>query len=255
MNAVRRFPCHESPGASLNRLEQKALLRLLEAANSALRFKSDKWQFALELHDLAHDGITASVLRGLVLQGLVTHAWETTRVGAQWRTMRSAAHLHFIERSCFTLTEAGMSIARHLWNRPVASPSPVASPCAGNATGTHEGKPPQVSFGTCANGCRELRVGNQLVKCFRTYARYQETILAEFQRRGWVEWISDPLPRAARQNPKTRLRDVIARLNRNQIHRLLRFHGDGNGRGIRLEVLEVLTTPTQQARNSVATTQ
>jgi hypothetical protein len=38
-------------------------------------------------------------------------------------------------------------------------------------------------------------------------------------------------------NPKIRLRDAIAKLNRHQVNRLLRFHGDGNGMGLRWESL------------------
>jgi hypothetical protein len=81
--------------------------------------------------------------------------------------------------------------------------------------------------------CRVLLVGGRVVKQFRVPAGNQELILAAFEEMGWPRHIDDPLPPVHDLDPKQRLRDTISRLNRNQKQRLIRFHGDGNGRGLR----------------------
>jgi hypothetical protein len=58
-------------------------------------------------------------------------------------------------------------------------------------------------------------------------------ILAVFEEEGWPRRIDDPLPPGHGINPKVRLHESIARLNRNQVNRTIRFGGDGYGRGVR----------------------
>ncbi|MCG8450929.1 MAG: hypothetical protein MI725_15285 [Pirellulales bacterium] len=79
---------------------------------------------------------------------------------------------------------------------------------------------------------KELRVDGQLVKRFRTPAPNQETVISAFEEESWPARIDDPLPPAAEQNCRRRLIDTIKCLNRSQVHSLLRFRGDGTGRGI-----------------------
>ena len=85
---------------------------------------------------------------------------------------------------------------------------------------------------------RELRVGGVLVKQFRVPAANQELILDAFQEEGGPSHLDDPLPPQTGMDPKRRLHETIDRLNRSQKHRLIRFHGDGTGRGVRWELLE-----------------
>jgi hypothetical protein len=79
---------------------------------------------------------------------------------------------------------------------------------------------------------RELRIGGALVKAFKVPARNQELILDALEEEGWPRHLDDPLPPHEGQDSKRRLHETIDRLNRNQINRLIRFRGNGNGRGI-----------------------
>src|SRR5262249_39307445 len=76
---------------------------------------------------------------------------------------------------------------------------------------------------------RQLLVGKRLVKTFRQLADSQETILIACQEQRWAEMIDDPLPPRAGLDPKIRLRQTIANLNRNRKCALVHFYGDGTG--------------------------
>jgi hypothetical protein len=84
--------------------------------------------------------------------------------------------------------------------------------------------------------CRELRLGDVVVKRFRWPASNQERILQAFQEEGWPPKIIDPLPPHPSICPKRRLHDAIKCLNRRQIDGLLRFRGDGTGQGVVVEI-------------------
>jgi len=71
-----------------------------------------------------------------------------------------------------------------------------------------------------------------LVKHFRRPAPNQYLILDVFEEENWPERIDDPLPRAANISPSRRLHETIAGLNRYQSNPILRFSGDGHGKGI-----------------------
>jgi hypothetical protein len=81
---------------------------------------------------------------------------------------------------------------------------------------------------------RELRFGSCVVKRLQRPAPNLELILAAFQELGWPERIDNPLGGSYRRAPE-HLRDAIKKLNRGQD--ILRFHGDGTGRGIRWEAV------------------
>jgi hypothetical protein len=72
----------------------------------------------------------------------------------------------------------------------------------------------------------------RIVKSFRVPAPNQELILASLEEEGWPEQVDDLLPVAHAIDPKARLHDTIKGLNRNQVHGLLRFVGDGTGRRV-----------------------
>jgi hypothetical protein len=100
--------------------------------------------------------------------------------------------------------------------------------------GRSEGTPIQPAHTTpewCAD-LRELHFNGLLVKRFKFVARNQELILAAFEEEHWPPHIDDPLPPHDEINPKFRLRDTIAKLNRHQQSGIIRFSGDGTGRGI-----------------------
>jgi hypothetical protein len=87
-----------------------------------------------------------------------------------------------------------------------------------------------------------LRFRGKLVKQYSRPSPNQELILAAFQEEGWPPRVDDPLPPCDDQEPRQRLRDAIKNLNRGQHHGIIRFFGDGTGRGIRW--CEVRDRPT-----------
>jgi hypothetical protein len=70
---------------------------------------------------------------------------------------------------------------------------------------------------------RELRVGNALLKRFRSSAPNQEVLLAAFEAAGWANGIDDPLPGSGNRRATVRLDDAIRRLNRTLEKPLIRF--------------------------------
>ena len=82
---------------------------------------------------------------------------------------------------------------------------------------------------------RELRLGDTVVKRFKWPAENQEQVLNAFEDNGWPARIADPLPIRADICPKRRLHDTLKCLNRKQVNGLIKFRGDGTGRGVILE--------------------
>jgi hypothetical protein len=212
-----------SPFLALSWPMQHALQVLLEAYAYSQDVQNGTWQFAVELPTLLEAGCTRSALRWLASQGYVEHAIETTRANAKARSFRRVANLSMIEKTCFVLTASGLALAQ------AHRVSPTSEPAAQAMVGTLP----------CWDAkLRELRVGGVLVKQFRVPAANQELILDAFQEEGWPSHLDDPLPPQTGMDPKRRLHETIDRLNRSQKHRLIRFHGDGTGRGVRWELLE-----------------
>jgi hypothetical protein len=218
-------------------LRGRALRRLLQAYQDARELRQDTWQFALQLPHLRAEAISDTVLRRLVAEGFAAHAQEKTLPRARRRSLQVLAHLRFSERSCFVLTEAGLALARRFLSSE-AEPLTAVRP----------------SFVRCDNGHRELRLGHSIVKRFRSHADNQELVLAAFQEQDWARLINDPIPPMAGLNSKRRLRDTIARLNRQQLARLLRFHGDGSGQAVSWEVIgETANTPPTDRQHTANT--
>ncbi len=206
------------------------LLQLLKAHAYARELERPGWDFAVEIGSLQATGLTSSDLRWLVCKGYVEHAVETTPAASETRSFQKACKLTFSAGSCFLLTDSGAEFV-HTASRRVEADhaNNGASPDGRGAS-----YPPQPQWDPDR---RVLRVGNKLVKQFRVPAQNQELILAALEELGWPPHIDDPLPPVHDLDPKLRLRDAISRLNHNQKHPLIRFHGDGNGRGIQWELL------------------
>ena len=85
---------------------------------------------------------------------------------------------------------------------------------------------------------RELWFFGKLVKHISKSSEptNQERILAAFQEDEWPHGIDDPIPSKGDMNPKRRLADTIAELNKGHITpKLIRFRGDGTGEGVSWE--------------------
>ena len=83
----------------------------------------------------------------------------------------------------------------------------------------------------------QLSLGRQLIKEFKLNSPNQEAVLMAFEEEGWPPRIDDPLIPHPDTEPKERLRNTIKSLNRKQVHRLIRFMGDGTGEAIRWELI------------------
>jgi hypothetical protein len=210
--------------------ELVAGLRLLLTADlCAVDTGEDRWFFAVEIDQLRDAGVVEPWLRWLVVKSLVVHRAETTLFGQADRTFRDIGRLRFCPESCFVLTPEGRQFARELCANGAAVAAPQI-PCAS--------RPAVAAAGIAASpvwDCvrKELRLDGVLVKRFRVQSPNQETVLMAFQEECWRELIDDPLPQTVNQCPKRRLHDTIKNLNRHQLHRLIRFHGNGNGQGVR----------------------
>lgn len=193
------------------------LKELLRAWDLALESRSDVWQLAVEISELRSAGLTTVDLHWLLSMGYVQHAVEVTKQDSNRRLFGAAGELQFSDRSCFVLTMAGARLARSL-----------------DASGGKQSGP--VPFYDI--GRRKLWLGDVLVKHLKKWAPEQHKILKAFQRQGWPARIVNPLTRKpADQYAKIHLGEVIKRLNKNLRNPLIRFHGDGSGRGITWEIV------------------
>lgn len=246
-----RIRPHDGPSSrSLSRIASEVLQRgevglrqLLDAYCYATDVARDPWQFALELKILQNGGLSVNELRWLISKGFVEHACEMDGLQKPARKFRKSCPdgLRFGAESCFVLTPLGFGFWRCLRERTADKTLPVNGkrvPVNGNSSekcGTEslQVTPSWDSFR------RELRVAETVVKQFNNPAPNQETILMAFQEEHWPVHIDDPLPPSPESDPKLRLRDTIASLNRKhkQKQRLIRFSGNGCGNGVRYELL------------------
>jgi hypothetical protein len=204
-----------------------ALRSLLEAQTYAASLSQDVWQFALGIHSLGEGGLSQNDMRWLLYRNFVLHGIETTQPGEERRTFRPGGAIRFARRSCFVLTESGLSFACE--RATVAAIDRATPPPAIDVV------PPAI-VPTWDRDRQELRLGQELVKCFKTPAPNQELILAAFQEEGWPVHIYDPLPPHPDHDSRRRLHDTINSLNRNQKKPLVRFMGDGSGQGVRWDL-------------------
>jgi hypothetical protein len=204
---------------------------LLEARRCAGRAERSLWEFAVELDDLQRAGLSKSQLRWLICRGHVEMRRETTRLQDQARRFARHGNLQFSGSCCFVLTEAGERFAETtLRRRNLGQHRRHAA--------SHERGAGTMAVPICPRwdpALRELWWGDRLVKRFRVPSPNQELVLTAWEEDRWPVHLPDPLPVKAGINAKCRLQDTIKRLNRHQVHRLLRFAGDGSGHRIRWE--------------------
>lgn len=198
-------------------------LRLLRDAQDAAQTEGrDIWHFAVEIEQLRSAGLSHTDLRRLLCWGLLEHARERTPGGARQRIFQHLNSSALPRRTCFVLTAKGASLA---------SQHSLATPLAAGSEGVElDGFVPAVP--RWDKQLRQLWWRDCLIKQFRVPAPNQEIVLAALEEDGWPARIDDPLPHTPGIDSKARLHDTIKSLNRHQQHRLLCFHGDGNGLGI-----------------------
>jgi hypothetical protein len=217
-------------------LESAAEL-LARAAAFTESLQCSPWDFAVEISELRATGLTQADLRYLVCLGLLEHAKEIPADAMGKRRFQGIGQLTFVRRTCFILSPAGRLALSGViaasepgkWPGERRSPSGNHSPkrINGRAAAKH-GLKPDWDPALC-----RLMFGGLVVKQYRATALNQHIILAAFQEEQWPLRIDDPLPPVNRIDPKRRLHDTIAGLNRNQLNSVVHFHGDGSGRGVR----------------------
>lgn len=205
------------------RSQNFAWLESLAAARAhAAHWSCDPWQFALELEALGRLGASYHELRWSVAEGLSEHRLEITTPDCPERRFRPLANLALPAGTCFVLTDKGAAwLAEHA--APATDAGPLASPLGNGHAAAHP---------SWDRHHRVLKFGEEVVKSFRVPAANQEAILWAFEAAGWPPCIADPLNGDAEQEPRQRLAYAIKALNRSQVHKRLRFFGDGTGRRV-----------------------
>lgn len=79
---------------------------------------------------------------------------------------------------------------------------------------------------------RELYFAGKVVKRYRNPGPNQQRVLEAFQEEKWPSRIDNPLSASESVDAQSRLSDTIKSLNRNHQHPLIRFRGDGTGKGV-----------------------
>ena len=194
------------------------LRELLRAAWYAEDADQPRHEFAVTSAWLHAQGISDSDLKWLCCKGFVRDVPEP--------------------QPAFVLTSRGVDLCRQV----LALDDP-------GANGVRIAMPPRRSSGVPDWDGRQriLRLGDSVIKQFQVPAENQELVLTAFQEEAWPARIDDPLPPVPEIEPKRRLHSTIQCLNRNQQTRLLQFHGDGTGRGIRWELLSSWTARSESA--------
>lgn len=218
----------ENPDSNLD----AAFLALLEAHACAEDTGSERWEFAIAIRRFRELGLSETDLRWLVRKGYVDHAKDVTRLEDQRREFRPSTNLSFCKKTCFALTDAGVSRARSLKQAPVELLRPAYVAIHRN------GDRNDLSVPHWDAATRELRIEGRIIKRFKWQAVNQELVLSAFQEDGWPTVIDDPLPPKPEQDAKRRLHDTIKALNRNHEHPAMRFHGNGTGEGVRWECID-----------------
>lgn len=180
--------------------------------------------FAVGIDELRRLGLAEIDLRWLCTKGFFRHLVETTTDSATKRTFSNAGSVYFGPRSCFTLTDSGLSFARSIMLRRAKSRVKTV-------------RQRDLSARTTASpvwkaDAQELWASGLLVKRVPPRATNQLTVLHCFDEDDWPPRIDDPLPPSESVDPVDRLHNTVKRLNGNQFERLVVFGSDGTGQGI-----------------------
>jgi hypothetical protein len=197
-----------------------AYLRLLRARGEARARHADPLASPVPLGDFRPWDSGDTVLFRLLFQGHAEHLRLTP--GSPPAPCPLARSLLLDDASAFALSDAGEEFAGYLVSACL-DPENVRGAGPGDLLVLGRLTP---SYNSAD---RVFAWGCHVLKCFRQPADNQEIVLCSFEEVGWPDWLDDPLPRAAGQNPKRHLHDTIRDLNRHQALPLIHFKGDGSG--------------------------
>jgi hypothetical protein len=218
---------------------------MVSAADLARSLERSTWDFAVEIEELKSIGVSHALLRWLVCQGLVEHAIELVPATGGERQFRFSGQLTFGRRTCCVLTDSGYCKASTAitsvapLSRRVHGPNGSALSVSSSKSTTKDDQPRSPAPKPDWNEeLGRLTMGDTLIKELQGRADNQRRILSAFHEDRWPERIDDPLPPKTELEPKKRLKEAIAALNRNQVNRLIQFLGDGQGLGVRWRLVE-----------------
>jgi len=230
-----------------------ALAVLLEGADYSEQTSGNSWEFSVELERLLLLGLNLNDFRWLVRNHLVVHQCEITLDGDNGRAFRPTGDLTFPDRTCFVLTDRGVSLARKCCLSTGRRTTYIFESGAADfidrlfasIDALPIGNRPAIDIVRAItllpkwDGDRRLLMLNEdVVKKFKWLAENQEAILSAFEEEGWPPRIDDPLSPHPEQDSKRRLSDTIKCLNRKQCRPLIRFRGDGTGEGVLWELVK-----------------
>ena len=221
----------DPPAVEPHQEMKRSLEALLRAFQYASDLDCDPWDFAVEIQILSDLGLTTSDLRWLSCKGYVQQAREVGLPGHDARQFGPTGPLSITTENCYILTESGVNLAKEVLRTTSSFPGQ-------GADSLRTSKPRWDS------DRHQLRLGKDLIKCFKLPSPNQETVLAAFEEEDWPPRITDPLPPVPEIDPKRRLQDTIKSLNRCQKTSVLRFSGDGTGEGVLWQIKH------QRRRNS-----
>jgi hypothetical protein len=208
---------------------ESAWAQLLEAEFYARDLNRPLYEFAVPLATLAETGLTANDLGWLSAKGYVEQPVPAGKPTAlSLRIHRALGTCPSSSQKTVVLTKTGVAFARRVCGRRQGEEGKVLS-TDDNDESLSQSLPRWDPEG------RTLWLGPTLVKHYKVPALNQELVLAAFAEEGWPTFIDDPLPPVSGVDAKHRLHDTIARLNRAQKRRLIRFHGNGNGLAVHWE--------------------
>ncbi len=198
----------------------------------------------------SHLGVEPPLPALLKLLAIVIKANKTECPGFDARIERGELQAGGLsEEEVRTLLEAGYVRGPSANGAPVPDPAESKNPEEEGVALTEEGwkwvtrafkdlghAPGEVSPSTFhpqwiawKGGGGELRLGGAVLKRVRHDAVGQLSVLEELERRGWVEWVPNPIPAGPGTKRKKVLRDTIGRLNRGQKPQRVRFHVQDGG--------------------------
>jgi hypothetical protein len=198
-----------------------ALALLKRALDCAKDAQAPPWDFALEINQLYAAGLKITDLRWMVAKEFVEHADETSAYGDGHRSFTPGRGFNFLPTTCVFLTTRGAALA---------ACENVVSPEIPGRNGKFQTQASPKPHWDAAR--RELSLGARMVKQFHVPARNQELILSAFQEESWPESIVDPLADEFDADTKTRLNDVVYRLNHKQLEYLIHFHVNRHGTSV-----------------------
>jgi hypothetical protein len=216
-----------------------ALVELLQDHTYAVDLSQDVWVFATGIERLRRFGISDNDIRWMLGKGWLKQGYQINTSNDNGPNLQHSRTLD--KRSCFVLTESGVSIAEEstgfiFRNDRDTIPRIDADVNGASAIACRQEQEIEPSWDAER---QRLYVGGVLVKEFKMPSPNQSTVLMAFEEEHWPFRIDDPLPCSHDLNPKERLRYTIKSLNKHQKVKAIRFGGDGSGEGIIWESLLV----------------